>query len=1805
MGSHWGTWLGCVLLVATSVPGFGQEAEEDDLRSGLVGHYTGRSGGAFQQIDMSLALSWDTTTEDHRLAGGPRGVRWSGYLMSQAPGTYQLHAYLRGEVVIRWGEKEILRASRDTLGWVSSTPLELPFDYHPLEIEYTARLEPSVERVERTTRPNASSQLPSTQLPSTQPSASQPDSTPPSQAGSDNNSAFSPQSDSPAGAQLASATNRPTDLQAGAAREAFRFSLFWTGPQFSLEPIGPNFLFHDHSRAPSRVALDAALAGDLTRALRCAACHLVPGESESLAGPALDRLAGNVHPAWLTAWLLDANTDLVPVDQATATNRITGGDDSVPAAVESSPAGEAAHETKQGTRAVDGRLRRMPHFGLTEADARAISAFLLHAASTTNREPAVGPSAPSSQTSATPAPTGPVASAPDGRSQQQNVKGSAPPAKPTSSQPVSPPQPKRTNAQVDSSSAKRGGNQPVKEEPIDLQAGERLLLTVGCLACHQYQGLGRSDLFTGGDLTRIAAKRPADFFAAWLEDPTHFNRDSRMPVFDLSNRERRNLAAVLSQLAVPGESPRSHVTASERPIEAPHKKRGGDPTAKVTEGTETAEELAKLVQAGAELVQQHRCVACHRMPQALTRQQPLQPLKRESLAKAITDAVGCFGTADPRQHRPGYELADEQRAALARYLIGQLETEGSPETQQPTGIGSEPGGADQAGRNRSETTPDRSFHPPSEQPGRGPSTAIQASSEPPRTIPNRSDRVISNQPPLSKQTKLAEPATRGADHATGDNATSEVIAARVRRAGTPLVLGRRELLEQNCLACHARTGEPGLAETAAQIVAAHAELAAELPAMTPPALDSVGDKLLDDALQAAILRRDPPRRPYLLVRMPRFHLTEPELQALVNFFVTQDRVPDFDLVKATSARVEPPRPGTDPALPPARDPAGIQAPSDPAQAGSSQTASTQPTPPQQPIVSAAKDAQSAEPVTGDSKTVDARHAATGLALLAAGSRLVTTDGFGCTSCHAIADVEPVKAPLNARGPNLSMLGQRIRRSWFDRFVANPARLVPRMEMPSVRIPVRGLLEEDLQRQLSAVWDILNQEGFRPPLPDPVRVVRRSGIASAAEPAVVITDVIRERNQVYIKPLLIGLSNRHNLLFDLATARLTQWSIGDLARQRTEGKTWFWELAGTPLWQVLGDEPELRVQGTNQILVPQLQGQFLTEFDTIVSTGDQLRFTYRLQLDSPREPLQIEQRLQPRAYPDQATEKTGFRRELTVRNLLPGERVQLRIPTANQANPIAAATAAGEVSWNDNTGVRVLEPAEVESIESGWWSFTAEGNELLIKLEYDTEIPVDHFPQLDHPFPSPQVERLAVVPGFESFRLPLPEEVMPTALAWRPNGELVIASLKGQIWLGRDQDGDGLHEAYRAFSDDLAAPYGLAITGSQIDVVNKYAVLRLTDEDEDGRADRYETVASGWGHTADYHDWAVGLPRDGAGGYYVALPCQQDQRSEAAARFRGQILQLHPRQPDRHDPRRYRLETVTQGHRFPMGLARNRAGQLFVTDNQGNYNPFNELNHVVRGKHYGFINTLERRPDYRPTLTPPAIDLPHPWTRSVNGICFLETPDAVLTATGQRRFGPFEGHLLGCEYDTRRLIRMSLQQVGDIMQGACYPFTVESPATGSPLLGPLTCEVAPNGDLYIGSIRDSGWGGANNIGELVRMRLEPDRLPCGIAEVRTYGDGLEITLTKPADLRIAADVDNYSVASYTRTSTPAYGGPDQQRRVERIESIVVEDQGQRIRLRLSEKRTNFVYEVRLKNIAPQGAEFFPSEAYITCRGWEQK
>jgi len=162
----------------------------------------------------------------------------------------------------------------------------------------------------------------------------------------------------------------------------------------------------------------------------------------------------------------------------------------------------------------------------------------------------------------------------------------------------------------------------------------------------------------------------------------------------------------------------------------------------------------------------------------------------------------------------------------------------------------------------------------------------------------------------------------------------------------------------------------------------------------------------------------------------------------------------------------------------------------------------------------------------------------------------------------------------------------------------------------------------------------------------------------------------------------------------------------------------------------------------------------------------------------------------------------------------------------------------------------------------------------------------------------------------------------------------------------------------------------------------------------------------------------------------------------------------------------------------------------------------------------------------------------------------------------------------------------------------YPFSIEPPLGEETFEGPLTCQISPSGDLYVGNIRDSGWGAGANTGSLVRLRACGE-LPPGIAEVRAQKSGFAVEFTQPLDGARAGKPGNYAISSYRREPTPAYGGPDLDRRTEKIRSIEVAEDGRRVRIALDELREGFVYEFHLRNLVDQGV-FFPAEAYYTLR-----
>ena len=265
---------------------------------------------------------------------------------------------------------------------------------------------------------------------------------------------------------------------------------------------------------------------------------------------------------------------------------------------------------------------------------------------------------------------------------------------------------------------------------------------------------------------------------------------------------------------------------------------------------------------------------------------------------------------------------------------------------------------------------------------------------------------------------------------------------------------------------------------------------------------------------------------------------------------------------------------------------------------------------------------------------------------------------------------------------------------------------------------------------------------------------------------------------------------------------------------------------------------------------------------------------------------------------------------------------------------------------------------------------------------------------------PPVQML--VPGFAVSELPL-DLTNVNNLRYRADGKLVALAYDGNAYLLTDTDGDGLEDESVLWWDNAAgslrSPIGMALTpedyphGNGVFVACKGKLALLTDSDGDDRLDKERIVASGWQELPHGVD-ALGVAIAKDGSVFFGLGCtdftnayQVDKLGKAhysLASERGTILRVAPDLKSR--------EIWCTGIRFPVGMAFNALGDLFCTDQEGatwlaNGNPFDELLHIQKERHYGF-------PPRHPWHLPDVIDEPstfdyQPQHQSTCGLCFNE------------------------------------------------------------------------------------------------------------------------------------------------------------------------------------------------------------------------
>ncbi|MEQ8637244.1 DUF7133 domain-containing protein [Gimesia maris] len=441
--------------------------------------------------------------------------------------------------------------------------------------------------------------------------------------------------------------------------------------------------------------------------------------------------------------------------------------------------------------------------------------------------------------------------------------------------------------------------------------------------------------------------------------------------------------------------------------------------------------------------------------------------------------------------------------------------------------------------------------------------------------------------------------------------------------------------------------------------------------------------------------------------------------------------------------------------------------------------------------------------------------------------------------------------------------------------------------------------------------------------------------------------------------------------------------------------------------------------------------------------------------------------------------------------------------------------------------------------------------------------------------------------------------------------IAVAIRKGEIWIM-----DGVYEeppknvTYKRFATALHEPLGLIYKDGAFYTVQRSELTRIRDTDGDDVADEYLTVAKGWGVTGHYHEYAYGPVLDHDGNMWltlnIGLGLKKEHKSRAVTdptlgfsqgRWRGWGMKCTPEGE---------LIPVCAGMRSPAGLGVNRAGDVFYTDQQGNWVATNSLHHMREGAFFHHVEALASMslpgspvkgikeipnglpfPEAlkrMPQLKPPAVWFPYKKAGQ-------SATDIMLDDSGGK-FGPFDGQFFVGEFTQASIQRVFLEKVDGEYQGACFPFRSGFASAV------LRMDQGTDGSMFVG-LTNRGWSSLGTASYGLQRLVWTKKMPFEIKEMRAQPEGFELVFTKPVDRKTASDPKSYKLQSYTYTYHSSYGSDEILPRNLEIENITVSDDGLKAELKVKGLRELFVHELNADGVkSKEGQSLLHPDAYYT-------
>ncbi len=418
--------------------------------------------------------------------------------------------------------------------------------------------------------------------------------------------------------------------------------------------------------------------------------------------------------------------------------------------------------------------------------------------------------------------------------------------------------------------------EPLTETP-QLNRGRQLLAREGCVRCHTLKLGGGATLPPADDppsLVHIADKTTREWIYAWIKNPQAYSSTATMPNFLLSDDDARDIAAFLMAQSTPGAA----AQAALQPARSPAADAGG--------------------QAGASLYGESFCASCHAVQNAAGNMvggdlgPELTKIGTKVRPQWLESWLRNPAAYDPATKMPHYRFTGQQITTLASYLEAKKDddllanvhlAEATPEqVEHGNKLVNEYGCA--ACHQINGIKPPENFAPDLSRVGSKPFAQIAFPAGVAHTLPDfiaakmRDPRAFgpSLKMPQFNLTARQIDAMTTALLAQTDRAALQPASMRINAVPEsdyqPAGPAGRLIKDLRCLSCHRINGRGG-------------DMA--------PDLSWEGTAVQRQWL-AGFLKNPETLRPALIRRMPRFNLTDAEINTLTDYIMTVYQTSAFD-----------------------------------------------------------------------------------------------------------------------------------------------------------------------------------------------------------------------------------------------------------------------------------------------------------------------------------------------------------------------------------------------------------------------------------------------------------------------------------------------------------------------------------------------------------------------------------------------------------------------------------------------------------------------------------------------------------------------------------------------------------------------------------------------------------------------------------------------------------------------------------------------------------------------------------------------